>query len=69
MNFSWLSMRGGGARDDDPNLFLFTRTNFFEAIGDKGRRFVNSGFLVGKEKNKMLFDMGNKMTIGSFIMP
>ena len=30
---------------------------------------MNSGFLKGKEKNQMLLEMGNKMTIGSFIMP
>ena len=57
MNFSGLSGGGGGARNVDPNLFLFTGTNFFGAIGDKGRWFMKTGFLEGREKVQMVCEI------------
>ena len=50
MNFSRLSGGGGSARDVDPDLFLFTGTDFLGAIEDKERWFVNTGFLEGRER-------------------
>ena len=50
MNFSGLSGGGGGARELDLVLFLFTRTNFLGATKNEGRWFGNTGFLEGKKR-------------------
>ena len=50
MNFYGLSEGGGGARDVDPDLFLFIGTDFLGAIEDKGKWFGSTKFLEGREK-------------------
>ena len=69
MNFSELSMKDGGARDVDPDLFLFTLTDFFGAIGDKGRWFMNIRFLKGRERVQMVSEIEKKYHRGHLYCP
>ena len=50
MNLSGLSGSGGGARELDPVLFLFTGTAFLGAIENEGRWFGSIRFLEGRER-------------------
>ena len=69
MNFSGLSGGGGGTRDVDPDLVLFMGTDFFGAIEDKGRWFMNTWFLEGREKIQKVCEIKKKGPSWSFILP
>ena len=51
------------------DILLLTETNFFGAIGEKGKGFVNIEFLERREEVQMMCEIENKMTIRSFILP
>ena len=59
---------GGGARELDLVLFLFTRTDFLRAIQNEGRWFGNTRFL--KEEREFRWCENRKSDLWHlFIMP